>query len=111
MEVVAAGDEVQREAIAASVGGTDAQMVQPLRIAVPAVGVHFAFEKLYANQSDEDASFSIRYGGIWPATALIVLLLGALGYGGWHWVRRRKLSGRVAPVVETSSPSEPRTDE
>lgn len=34
---------------------------EPLRISVPTRGVHFAFEKLYANQSPRDAQFSIRY--------------------------------------------------
>jgi hypothetical protein len=113
MEVISAGDEVQRETIAASVGGTDAQMVQPLRIAVPAVGVHFAFEKLYANQSDEDASFSIRYGGNWPTTAVIVILLAALGFALWHWYLRRKLTERLAPLVASSNeaPREPGTDD
>ena len=34
---------------------------QPLRITVPTQGIHFAFEKLYANQSADEAEFSIRY--------------------------------------------------
>lgn len=77
MELISAGDEVQREDIEASVASADAQMVQPLRIAVPTVGVHYAFEKLYANQSDEDAHFSIGYvSGERPAQ--ILSLLGVL---------------------------------
>ena len=35
------------------------QALEPLRITVPASGVHYAFEKLYANQSDHDARFSV----------------------------------------------------
>lgn len=52
-----------------------------LRIQVPAEGVLYAFEKLYANQSDRDASFSVGYiaasgarVGLW-ASLLGVLLL------------------------------------
>ena len=38
-----------------------AQFGQPLRITVPTQGIRFTFEKLYANQSPEEAGFSIRY--------------------------------------------------
>ena len=37
------------------------QMGQPLRLSVPTQGIQFAFEKLYASQSPEEAAFSIRY--------------------------------------------------
>ena len=81
MEVISAGSEVQRDAMEASVAGADKQMVQPLRIAVPTVGIHYAFEKLYANQSAEDARFSIAYvAGERPAQILSllgILLMGA----------------------------------
>lgn len=85
MELITAGAEVQREAMEQSVGGADKQMVQPLRIAVPTVGVHYAFEKLYANQSAEDARFSIAYvAGDRPAQILSLLgiLLIAAGVAG-----------------------------
>ncbi len=48
--------ELKRASDAAQV-----QMGQPLRINVPTQGVLYAFEKLYANQSAEEAGFSIRY--------------------------------------------------
>ncbi|HEX9769997.1 MAG TPA: hypothetical protein VGA50_12555 [Kiloniellales bacterium] len=38
-----------------------AQMGQPLRITVPTQGIQFAFEKLYANQSAEEAGFTLSY--------------------------------------------------
>jgi len=41
---------------------------QPLRIDVPTEGIHFNFEKLYANQSDDAAYFTIHYAsaqGAW----------------------------------------------
>jgi hypothetical protein len=64
-----------------------AQFGQPLRITVPTRGIRFAFEKLYANQSTEEAAFSIRYvsaDGNYMALALsvvgaILLWLGILG--------------------------------
>ncbi len=58
-----------------------AQMGQPLRIQVPTEGIHYAFEKLYANQAEEDASFAIRYVaaegnqlGLWLSLAGVLLL-------------------------------------
>lgn len=52
-----AGNEALRRAADAY----QSQMGQPLRLSVPAQGVHFAFEKLYANQSRDEAEFSVRY--------------------------------------------------
>jgi len=49
---------------AALITAENAQKVsigRPLRINVPTQGIHYAFEKLYANQSPRDATFSIRY--------------------------------------------------
>ena len=54
-----------------------AQMGQPLRIIVPTQGVQFAFEKLYENQSLDDAAFSIRY--VSSDADHLGLLLSALG--------------------------------
>ena len=82
-------DEVMRAAY-------QTQRGQPLRITVPTQGIRFSFEKLYANQSPEDAAFSIRYvsGGI-DKTALfasaagaILLWIGIVAIGG----RRLRLS-------------------
>ena len=53
------------------------QFGQPLRITVPSQGIRFAFEKLYANQSQEDASFSIRY--VSAGVNRFGLVLSALG--------------------------------
>jgi hypothetical protein len=54
-----------------------AQMGQPLRINVPAKGVRFTFEKLYASQSPEDAGYAIRY--VSSEVNLVGVLLSALG--------------------------------
>lgn len=37
------------------------QAIRPLRITVPTAGIHFAFEKLYANQSGQEAWFELPY--------------------------------------------------
>jgi hypothetical protein len=56
----------------------------PLRIEVPATGVHFGFEKLYANQGDQAAAFSIPYSSAAGARLgqILALLGGALFWGG-----------------------------
>ena len=46
---------------------------------VPTQGIHFAFEKLYANQSKEDAEFSIPYASVTGDRISVFLsVLGAL---------------------------------
>ncbi len=51
---------------------------------MPATGVHFGFEKLYANQGDQAAAFSIPYSS--PAGArlghILALIGGVLFWGG-----------------------------
>jgi hypothetical protein len=64
-----------------------AQMGQPLRIIVPTQGIQFAFEKLYANQSSEDAAFTVNYvsargnrlGVTASAAGALLLWLGIAG--------------------------------
>ena len=53
------------------------QFGQPLRITVPNQGIRFSFEKLYANQSLEEAGFSIRY--LSPSASWGALLVSGLG--------------------------------
>lgn len=50
-----------------SVGGQKA--LEPLRITVPTSGVHYTFEKLYANQFDRQAWFSLPYASTGGAVA------------------------------------------
>ena len=65
---------------------------RPLQIKVPTRGVHFAFEKLYANQSPEDPRFSIRYassegsrlGVGLSALAIFLVWLAIFAVGGWR---------------------------
>jgi hypothetical protein len=79
---VAAGEVMARASDA-----YQAQMGQPLRITVPTQGVQFAFEKLYANQSSEEAAFSLHYvsergnqiGLFASAAGTLLLWLGIAG--------------------------------
>jgi hypothetical protein len=65
------------EAMTRGSDGFRNQIGQPLRITVPTQGIHFAFEKLYANQSPEEAAFSLRY--VSADTNNVGLLLSAMG--------------------------------
>jgi hypothetical protein len=53
---VMSGDALAR---AQKAGG--AALGEPLRLSVPSQGIHYAFEKLYANQSPQAATFSLGY--------------------------------------------------
>jgi hypothetical protein len=54
-------------------------VIEPLRISVPTAGVHYAFEKLYANQSDQDAWIALPYAsGTGSFLGKAVSALGAL---------------------------------
>ncbi|MGI9332360.1 MAG: hypothetical protein ACR2RL_04310, partial [Gammaproteobacteria bacterium] len=72
---------------------------QPLRIEVPTQGIHFAFEKLYANQSRQLATFTVRYlaaelgylGWLSSGLGTILLWLGIVAL----WNRPRAVSGRA----------------
>ena len=84
-------DQLHAEMAAASRTNTTAQLA-PLHIEVPTSGMHFSFEKLYANQSDEDASFSMPYTSRFGATlGQSVALLGtALFWAGLAIAFRKK---------------------
>jgi energy-converting hydrogenase Eha subunit C len=53
-------------------------------IEVPTAGVHYAFEKLYANQAEDEATFSIPYASSFGATLgqALALLGTALFWSG-----------------------------
>jgi len=60
------------------------QAIEPLRIAVPTAGLHYAFEKLYANQSGEEAWFSMTYASSFGGTLgqILVAIATLLLWGG-----------------------------
>lgn len=90
------------EVMARASDAYQAQMGQPLRITVPTQGIQFAFEKLYANQSSEEAAFSLnyvsaqgrQYGLLASAVGTLVLWLGIAGL-----VSRRMRLSRSAAVA------------
>ncbi len=94
MDLVVAGRwvnprQVGAEAMARASDGYKTQMGQPLRINVPTQGILFAFEKLYANRSAEDAEFSLIYASeetnraslLLSAIATVLLWLGIAAVG------------------------------
>jgi len=76
-----------------------------LRISVPASGVHYRFEKLYANQSDVDAWVSIPYASVGGTlVGQLACLVGTLllWFLGWAKLRHDPLVSRRATVVLAS---------
>ena len=74
-----------------------------LRLEIPTQGIHFAFQKLYANQAEEDAwvripyyDASLRQAGKWGAVLAVLLI----GLGVWS-LAGRKLPGKVPGIVLT----------
>jgi hypothetical protein len=105
MDLVADAVPMTREAMQAEMAAVDRaasvpQQLQPLRIDVPSSGIHYSFEKLYANQAEEDAAFSIPYtSDLGAALGQTIALLGTAVFwtGLWlAWRRRGPLTGRRA---------------
>ena len=75
------GDDLDAEFAPLGENRVATAMTGPLRITVPTSGIHFAFEKLYANQSDHETRVQIPY---------------ASRVGSRRWVSRRWVSSRWA---------------
>jgi hypothetical protein len=81
-------------------------MGQPLRLSVPNQGIHYAFEKLYANQSPQAPAFSMRYASVEGnrlglalsalGTLLVWIAIVALGSGRVNLPRSTALAVLVA---------------
>jgi hypothetical protein len=82
MDVVVGGISTSRKALreemaAIREAASVPQPMQPLQIDVPDAGIQFAFAKLYANQSERDAFFSLPYtSGIGARLGMLGSLLG-----------------------------------
>jgi hypothetical protein len=102
MDLVSNGTPMSRDALAAELASVERasftpQNLQPLQIQVPSAGVHFVLEKLYANQSDEDASVSIPFTSDFGATlGQAVALLGTALFWSGLW-----LAWRPQPPFDT----------
>jgi hypothetical protein len=95
-------DRLEREMAGAQQDAAKHRAVEPLRIAVPTSGIHFAFEKLYANQGDETAWFAVAYASGAGATAGRIMSLvgvGLLWVGLGLLVRPHPSIGRTASVT------------
>lgn len=99
MDLIVDGHRVSRvvidDVISQASDDYRAQMGQPLRINVPAQGVRFVFEKLYASQSPKEAGYVIRYvSSEVNLAAMLVSLVGAM----LLWVAVVALSGGRIPL-------------
>jgi len=80
--------------------------VLPLQIEVPRRGVHFQFEKLFANRGEERSRFSIRYTTAAAGTSgggLLVLGVLALAvvFASWLGLGRKLSTGACAALALT----------
>jgi hypothetical protein len=87
MEIVQVGELVSKLPLQADLSSHEQSRrlqdpTHPLRITVPSEGIHLGFEKLYANQSDQAAAFSVSYSS--TSSARLGLFLAMLG-GGLFW--------------------------
>jgi hypothetical protein len=83
------------EVLARAENAQSAGLGEPLRLSVPSQGIHYAFEKLYANQSPQAATFSLGYasaGG--NRLGLGLSLLGVL----LVWLAIVAIGGRRLPM-------------
>lgn len=76
------------------------QSSQALRIQVPFSGIHYAFEKLYVNQTDTAAEFHISYmaaaygkQGIWLSLAGVLLIWFGIAALAWYRQRIKPIAG------------------
>ena len=99
LDLLVAGRSVAGEEMAQVAGmeaGERTQDMGPLRIQVPTAGIHFAFEKLYANRSKDLAGFRLPYAsGLGHTLGQFLTLAGtAFVWLGLWWGRRRpRLAG------------------
>ncbi len=102
MDLVETATPISAAALQAELDAIERAGVRPvpsLPIRVPSAGVHLAFEKLYANQAEDDAAFAVSYATVGTARlgqvlfALLVLAsAGFLVYRGREW-----WAGRARP--------------
>jgi hypothetical protein len=95
-------DQLERRMAGVQEGAAKQRAVEPLRITVPTSGIHYAFEKLYANQGEETAWFAVVYASGAGATAGRLLSLigaGLLWLGLGLLVQPHPSIGRTASVT------------
>ena len=89
------GAQMGGDALARAQSAKGAAMGEPLRLSVPSQGIHYAFEKLYANQSPQAAVFSLRYASAQGSRlGLALSLLGVV----LLWLAIVAIGGRRVPI-------------
>ena len=107
MDIVRAGELVAAQEMNARLkeleDSASKQVLEPLYINVPTSGLHYAFEKLYANQSGQEAWFSIGYAtgrGAFLGQMINFLGISLFWLGAWCWWRKNtRLKARQAQVI------------
>ena len=102
LEVVTEGVRVSAEDLAAAVaeGEGERQAMEPLRLQVPTAGVHFAFEKIYANRTPGTVGFVLPYAsGFGRNLARMLTLLGLWLLAGGVGLGRRRPRLAMGMVV------------
>ncbi|MCP3957159.1 MAG: hypothetical protein GY719_04845 [bacterium] len=109
MELVSAGQRMSAEDLSAEMArmasGAGSRMIEPLRPVIPSAGIHYAFEKLYANQGRRDAGFEIPYAsGLGRAFGRFLSLVGASIFwvGLAFLLRRQSRLGAVLVILGTA---------
>ena len=104
MELTASGNYVTAEELNAELSRLKStthpkETIEPLHITVPTSGIQFSFEKLYANQSNQEAWFSVSYASVGGARfGQVANLLGVSLFWLGIWLRLDK-DNRRAPVI------------
>jgi hypothetical protein len=94
------GAQMSSETLARARSAKGAAMGEPLRLSVPSQGIHYAFEKLYANQSPRGATFSLGYASAEGARlGLALSLLGVV----LLWLAIVAIGGRRVPMPRSAA--------
>ena len=107
MDFIPSGELVSGDEVQEQLGMSLDQMAPrdgraPLKLSVPTRGVHFAFEKLYANQSDRDSWIRVRYtSGAGRNLAGALSVLGTVMFWLGLFLLLRRLPG-VTPASVAS---------
>jgi hypothetical protein len=95
------GGAIEREVSQLGRAAKMSQTIAPLQLNVPTTGIRYSFQKLYANQGDERAYFSIGYtAGLGAAIPLVGTLLGtALLWFGLFLLTRRTWTNAASCIA------------
>jgi len=88
------------EALARAQSAKGVALGEPLRLSVPSQGIQYAFEKLYANQSPQAATFSLGYASAeGNRLGLALSMLGVV----LLWLAIVAIGGRRVPMTRSAA--------